>query len=212
MKLYKKIIIGLGFAVLLVGGFFLHSRYTAIYDAAIEKRKIETVSFIRERALQFVATEDFASNDVEYQRQVFKNFWENIQSPEWLRIKVWDTNYTIIWSDLSGLIGQRFADNHEVAESLEGHIEFEVDLVEKGEHVSEREYWELSEIYVPILDAQGAVVGVVEVYRPMISLRENVRAEFQKYAISFTVITLIGYGALSSIIYFFLKRREVVGS
>ncbi|HUM16616.1 MAG TPA: ATP-binding protein [Candidatus Nitrosotalea sp.] len=87
--------------------------------------------------------------------------------PEVVRIKIWDPRATILWSDQEDLIGQRFPDNHELMEALQGELEVEIRSLTKAEHGSERgTFSTLAEIYVPIRSSgTGEVVGVIEVYK-----------------------------------------------
>lgn len=185
-------------------GTFLYNRYGAIKAEAEEAAKTKTAAYIQNRAASMVNPEDFGAVDVKRQQEVFKNFWKSIQSPEFIRIKVWNKNFTIIWSNLSELIGQRFPDNHEVDEALDGEIEFEIEK-QKEEHISERQYSEVSETYIPFKDKDGKVVGVLEVYQPTTLLNQEVQGRFQKIAIPTVLAAVVGYLILVFALRFFLK-------
>ncbi|MFQ5830131.1 MAG: GAF domain-containing protein [Candidatus Methylomirabilia bacterium] len=87
--------------------------------------------------------------------------------PEIVRVKVWDREATILWSDEPRLIGQRFPHNQEIRASLAGKVAVEIKRLTKAEHAYEEEQFaSLAEVYVPIFSKQsGAVVGVVELYK-----------------------------------------------
>jgi signal transduction histidine kinase len=86
--------------------------------------------------------------------------------PEVVRVKVWDRTSTVVWSDAAELIGKRFLDNDELREALGGEVSVEIKPLAKREQASERAAHDvLAEIYVPVVDDRGAVVGVVEVYK-----------------------------------------------
>ncbi len=87
--------------------------------------------------------------------------------PEVVRVKVWDREARVLWSDERHLIGRRFPDNEELREALGGHIEVEIQRLDKREQAYERlVYATLAELYVPILaPADGRVLGVIEVYK-----------------------------------------------
>ena len=177
MKAQHKVPIVLAAVVILAAGLWLWARHAAIWTAALEKTKAAAALEVQERARSLIKPEDFSDGDSARQRKIFETFFEAVQSPNLVRMKVWDRNFTVIWSDLSELIGQRFPDNHEVEEALEGKIEFEIEKP-KGERVTERQFEELGELYVPISGGKGDIVGVLEVYQPTRSLRQQVRAEF----------------------------------
>ena len=181
MKAQHKVPIVLAAVVILGAGLWLWNRHRVITTNAIEKAKTAAALQLQERARSFIKPEDFSDGDPVRQRRVFAAFFDAVQSPNLVRMKVWDRNFTVIWSDLSELIGQRFPDNHEVEEALEGKIEFEVEKP-KGERVTERQFEDLGELYVPISSGKGDVVGVLEVYQPTRSLREEIRTEFLRSA------------------------------
>ena len=87
--------------------------------------------------------------------------------PEIVRVKVWDRQATVLWSDEERLIGQRFPENDELRDALAGKISVEVKDLRGREHTYERrEFTTLAEVYVPIFSRQtGEVLGVVEVYK-----------------------------------------------
>jgi signal transduction histidine kinase/CheY-like chemotaxis protein len=97
--------------------------------------------------------------------------------PEIVRVKVWDRQATVLWSDEARLIGQRFPENDELQEALAGKISVEVKDLSGREHTYERrEFATRAEVYVPIFSRQtGEVLGVVEVYKTPVRLLTTMR-------------------------------------
>jgi len=100
---------------------------------------------------------------------LFDYIWHHIQAlPETFRVKFYDVDGRIVWSDEPQLIGKTYEDNEELAEALLGSVEVEI-----GEPKSEHEFekplvpeGELLEIYVPLTSGEtGTVYAVVEVYK-----------------------------------------------
>ncbi len=86
--------------------------------------------------------------------------------PEVVRVKMWDPSSAVIWSDAPELVGQRFPDNGELQQALAGEVAVEIKPLTKREQASERaSHAVLAEVYVPVKDGSGRVVGVVEVYK-----------------------------------------------
>ncbi len=87
--------------------------------------------------------------------------------PEIVRVKVWDLNAAVLWSDEERLIGQRFPGNEELERALAGRVEVAIKRLTKHEQSYERRrFATLAEVYVPIFSpAGGQVVGVVEIYK-----------------------------------------------
>lgn len=204
MKTYYKVIISLAVLVIIGTGLWLYGQHDAIKTSAIEKRKTDTASFIQNRAAALIKPKYFRDEHSILQQQTFENFFGVIQSPRLVRIKVWDNKFTIIWSNLTELIGKSFPDNHEVKEALSGKIEFEIQKP-KSEHISERQFQQLSETYVPISNQNGEIIGVIEVYEPIYSLNEEIKAEFQKSAIPTIAIALAGYAVMAFVLRFLIK-------
>jgi signal transduction histidine kinase/CheY-like chemotaxis protein len=100
-----------------------------------------------------------------------------VDLPEVRRIKVWDRNGTVLWSDESRLIGQRFPDNRDLQRALAGSVSVEIKDLTGREHAYERgRFATLAEIYVPIFGAEsGEVIGVVEVYKYPARLFSTIR-------------------------------------
>jgi signal transduction histidine kinase/ActR/RegA family two-component response regulator len=127
--------------------------------------------------------------------------------PEVVRVKVWDRNATVLWSDEPRLIGQRFPDNDELKEALAGEVSVEIKTLAGREHAYERTtYTTLAEVYVPIVSkTTGQVVGVVEVYKsPLRLLAAIQRARFVIWTISLA-------GALILYVVLFPLVRQVYG-
>ena len=127
--------------------------------------------------------------------------------PEVVRVKVWDRDATVVWSDEPRLIGQRFSDDDELKEALGGAVTVEIKTLENREHAYERpSFTTLAEVYVPIVSrTTGQVVGVVEIYKNPIRLLTAI----QRARIVIWTISLAG--ALSLYLVLFPLVRQVYG-
>lgn len=91
--------------------------------------------------------------------------------PDTLRLNVYDTRRKMLWSTNASMIGQQFGPNHELDEALAGHVVVEAKTNAerrqgKAEYVALTQPSELFvEIYVPIRDSTGHVLGAVEFYK-----------------------------------------------
>jgi signal transduction histidine kinase/ActR/RegA family two-component response regulator len=97
--------------------------------------------------------------------------------PEIVRIKVWDRDATVLWSDDRKLIGQRFPDDEELQAGLAGKVSVEIKKLSKSEQADDRgRFSVLAEIYVPIFAKEGGgVIGAVEVYKAPVRLFAAIR-------------------------------------
>lgn len=94
-----------------------------------------------------------------------------------VRVKVWDANGMVLYSDNLELIGKTFplADEEELQEALKGELAKELSDLEKSENVAERSYGRLLEVYVPVqLPGNNRVIGVYEVYRRFDPLQQKI--------------------------------------
>ena len=96
--------------------------------------------------------------------------------PEVVRVKVWNREAEILWSDEKNLIGRRFPGNEELQHALTGEIEVEIKHLVKAEQAYERVFQTAAEIYVPIFaTGDGHVLGAVEVYKTPERLLATIR-------------------------------------
>jgi signal transduction histidine kinase/ActR/RegA family two-component response regulator len=162
---------------------------SALLTRAVSDWEWENTAALVRREVRIHGLETlFRQPGVEGSRERWREFSRQMTSlPEVVRVKVWDPSATILWSDAQDLIGQRFPDNHELQDALQGELEVEIKSLNKAEHGSERRSFSiLAEVYVPIRgSAGGEIVGVVEVYKTPERLFTTIRwARFVIWAIS----------------------------
>lgn len=116
-------------------------------------------------ALHLLNSSDFTFVDSASTELKFVSFADKMKIPDILRIKVWDKNGRIIFSDDKSIVGKLFLDNEEYNEAIKGSVEAEIKYPAKKESMSERGYGRLLEVYVPIqFDGETKPVGVIETY------------------------------------------------
>lgn len=100
-----------------------------------------------------------------------------------LRVSAHDRARTVIWSTDKELVGRRFSDNPELERALEGELVVHGDRIggQEAEH-AKREHVGLTdqdgyfvEMYFPIRDERGAVMGAVELYKTPHALFEAIQ-------------------------------------
>ena len=83
------------------------------------------------------------------------------------RIKIWNRDHEVVYSDDPSLIGRRFQADDGLAQALRGHVTSDVSDLSHAENASERHFGKLFEVYVPIRFAgQKAPAGAFELYLP----------------------------------------------
>jgi HD-GYP domain-containing protein (c-di-GMP phosphodiesterase class II) len=121
-----------------------------------------------------------------------------------VRIKIWNRNGLLVYSDESSIVGKTFPPSDELAEAFAGNLTTEFSALEEEENVAERGlYKRLFEIYVPLqLADSDEILGVYEVYYDLSKLEPQLaRVRFLVWGGMGTGFVLL-YGVL-----FFLIRK-----
>lgn len=128
---------------------------------------------------------------------------------EVMRTNVYGSDRSVIWSSDASLIGQRFTDNHELDEAMQGELVVEAGRITDDARFK-REHQGLSksavffvETYIPIREAAGQpVIGVVELYKAPLALTEAIHEGQWRVAMAAAAGALVLYASL-----FWLVRR-----
>src|SRR5689334_11461130 len=119
MNTYRKWLIIVGVVIVLATGGWLYVLYGQAQAAAIARQSEVVGEVVNTQAPNFVKADDFKNTDPKHTAQVFAPLWNAVQSPEYVRMKVWTPDYTVIWSNLPELIGQKFAPFDELPDAAE---------------------------------------------------------------------------------------------
>ena len=170
----------------------------------LEREWTSTADFVRTEIQQNLGPDDFATPHTDHVRARFQRFYQQtVMMPEIIRIKIYDANMRVIWSDEQRLIGRRFEDNPQLAAAIAGETTVNLKHTTGGENVYERPRPELVEVYVPVVfGGDKAVVGVVETYKEPVRVLANIRRA------QVTVITTsAGAAAVLFLSLFWIVRR-----
>jgi signal transduction histidine kinase len=115
-----------------------------------------------------------------------------------VRVKIWNPNGTVIYSDATELIGMRFPEEAgELGEVMDGHISSGVtDLKEEENFVERRTAAKLFQTYVPLRDAAGRPVAVAEVYQRYAVIDGDVKGLIRTLSLVFGGGLVLLYAAL----------------
>ncbi len=133
-------------------------------DAAVMRDFVDRIARHHDPRIYFSPTYDRTGDTL-------NDFFLDISHmPDVARINAFARDGTIVWSSDRAMIGQRFADNHELAEALAGELVYEKGSIAektKPEHVPFAIKTDLFvENYIPLRDDDiDKIVGVVEIYR-----------------------------------------------
>lgn len=178
-------------------------------ETALQREINVNANFIMTQAHLNLGPEDFTPNSFEEKEKIFSNFFAGVDTSEIIRIKVWSTDGTILFSNDKSIVGQNFWDNEHFQESLGGQISAEIKAPEKAENVAEKGYAQLMEIYVPITGDDGDVFGIIETYTSL----DNVNASSAAVNSVISGIMLLGSSVVvvSILVLFLQLQKNAIG-
>ena len=138
-----------------------------------------------------------------------------VGSGQLLRIKVWNPQGTIVYSDLPALRGQNFGVADDLSEALDGATSSEFSKGEDAENVFERGLAsELLSIYLPLNGTNGdQAIGVYEIYEdagPIVSQIDATRVDVLLIVggcgVALMLVLFLGFAGASKL----LSRQNVL--
>lgn len=94
-----------------------------------------------------------------------------------VRVKIWNRDGLIVYSDEQELVGQRYELTNELHETLDGLTVASISELSKAENVEEKGYGELLEVYTPLRQGgKNEIVGAFEGYYDISDLRDKINA------------------------------------
>jgi PAS domain S-box-containing protein len=160
-------------AAFLLAGFALGAILTSsIESGAIDRSKYETAQFVAAEVDRLFPGMDFSLPMTgprygDFLRGVSHLFF----NPSIKRIKVWNPDSVVVWSDERQLVGKRFPTDKALLKALNGTVSSEIMSTGNPETRTESQYPRLLELYVPIRSGRdGNVKAVFEIYQDLGSL------------------------------------------
>jgi HD-GYP domain-containing protein (c-di-GMP phosphodiesterase class II) len=123
-------------------------------------------------------------------------------SKDIVRIKIWNREGLLIYSDDKNILGQTFPIEADLREALGGEIASDISTLQAAENVGERgQYSELFEIYVPLEPADSdEILGAYEVYYDLSKLQPRLtRLRYTVWS-GVGIAFLVLYGAIILVI------------
>jgi HD-GYP domain-containing protein (c-di-GMP phosphodiesterase class II) len=127
---------------------------------------------------------------------------DTLLSANIVRIKIWNRDGLLVYSDSKDILGQTFPIELDLQEALQGEIATDISTLRAAENVGERgKYDELFEIYVPLEPADSEqILGAYEVYYDLSKLQPRLtRIRYTVWS-GVGVAFLVLYGALVLVI------------
>ena len=195
-------------ALLSVASALLLSRF--LTERMLRQEAQLTMEFIHSLVLVEKAA-DYFRHGRAAAPEVNSTFNHVAHMPDVIRASAHGLDHRVIWSSDKAIVGRIFRDNPELEEALAGELVVHGDSSDhdhgheegKSEHASlGRDVGYFVEIYFPVRDKDGQVVGAVELYKKPRALYEAIRMGNQAVWVGAVLGGLFLYGTL-----FWLARR-----
>lgn len=186
-------------AIVVVVGVIMSYFVADYFKQTILNRDVESnAKFIAIQARQHLTADDYLPQDFEKKSGKFSQFFNEVNTDEIVRIKVWSTDKTVVYSDEKDIVSKTFHDNDELNESFEdgGHVVTEISDLTKAESAEDKKFGQLIEMYIPIKSDSGKIIGVIETYASMNPVNTYIE---NANKIIYT-ITMIGIGVVGVVI------------
>lgn len=123
------------------------------------------------------------------------------------RVKIWNVDDTVVWSNDTSIIGKKFPTNELYKIAILGKNAYEIAVPDQLEQESEATYKEVLEIYIPIL-FQERVVGAIEIYEATDLLFEEIKGNITVMWIITSASGVIIYIMLFGIFYNAYRKQQ----
>jgi diguanylate cyclase (GGDEF)-like protein len=146
---------------------------------------------------------DFLPIDVASRARLDQALTSSISQDGIVRLKIWNEQHWIVYSDNPLLVGRWFAGDDGLQESLRGVVSSEITDLSGAENLEERDFGRLLAVYVPMRvdqtgeftsDESGRVVGSFEIYVPhgpiAAGIADDTRTLYVALSVGFLVLYL----------------------
>jgi len=137
----------------------------------LERESVATGQIVRADADATLRPEDFTEWQTPDAVARFERFARRaLLTPDIRRVKIYNSEMRVVWSDEPRLIGERFPDNERLARALQGETIVHLAAGGQPENRYEVDLEEAMEVYVPLVlsgrtPGTARIAAVVEVYK-----------------------------------------------
>ncbi len=125
------------------------------------------------------------------------------------RIKVWNRQHWVVYSDNPRLVGKWFPGDDGLAAALAGSTNSEISNLNAPEELEERDFGRLLSVYVPLratgdhftTDPDAPVVGAFEIYLPYRPIAAAIAADTQRLQVTLALGLLVLWVVLFRLVY-----------
>jgi signal transduction histidine kinase len=122
-------------------------------------------------------------------------------SNEVRRLKIWNRNGTVLYSDNHALINRTFEIEEDLAEALEGHSSADITDGHSPENVGDDLEGPLIEVYVPLtFEGDSEPSGAFELYLPYAPVQSAINGELQQLYIVLAIGLTLFYASMFPVV------------
>jgi signal transduction histidine kinase len=146
-------------------------QWVLLRDDLLERESAATGQIVRADADATLRLEDFAGWQTPEAVARFERFARRaLLNPDVRRVKIYNGEMRVVWSDEGRLIGERFADNGRLGRALQGETIVRLTQGGHAENLYEGDLQDAVEVYVPLVlsgrtPGTARIAGVVELYK-----------------------------------------------
>ncbi len=207
MNKYRWSLVISAVVVILLAGGWSYMIYGRISSTLQDQTKQGVAATVKAQEPHYVTLADLENKDPKHAAQSFNALWQAIESPQYVRMKVWHPDYTVVWSNLQELIGQKFPPFDELTDASHGEVTFDMES-QKNENIGERNYDVLGETYVPFAGPDGKVVGIIEVYNIPTAYDRELNQEFLRSLVMVVGSAIVLYLVLAFVFARLFKEEK----
>ena len=138
-----------------------------IVGTALDSARNTAYDTIHGRLVGWLHTTDLSRPMTGHRYSQFQQFVrQSVLSSRTVRVKVWNREGLVIYSDDRSIVGKRFDIEDQLNQALHGTLTSDVSNLSKTENLADRRHFDkLLEVYLPVRFGRGPVVGAFEIYQ-----------------------------------------------
>lgn len=163
--------------------------------------------------------QDFVPIDDAKRQELDDSIGRAISADGIVRLKVWNAQHWIVWSDNPKLVGRWFTGDPALERALAGETNSLITDLTRPEEMEEQDFGRLLAVYVPIrqdvatgqftTDGTGQVIGAFEIYVPYAPIAQALAEDLRTLYLSLAIGLVVLYLALFRLVAGASKRLRV---
>jgi len=202
--IWQLIIIG---ALIVSGSLLTLIISEDIKNSSIERTEKIYSNFIHTNVDVQFSHDDFETEDIKSSQIRFGSFFDELQNPEIIGIKVWAEDTTILYSNNDQIIGSKFPENPRFQKAMQRETVTILRDYDSKEKMTTTNVDQVLAVYVPISD-EKEVYGVIETYVDPTFLNTSISDTTRTISLIIGIVILIII--IIIIINFQINKKQII--